>query len=294
MGFFSSLFGKKEKQVDEAGGAAPASAAAAAPGGSWARRLQQAYAEMDDDEQKWALCEELLGELAPRIEGAKIKKIPDDDEIELRGRMGDTPVKVNLEVDMGWVRPEMKITNRTGELQLERDHEKIPQQRDPDDDWSDDDELRVFAAKGIFVEGDEEEVNETLGTLGQLPGGTGAELLAAMERLRINTVYAYRDSLSFNSGPNLQDMADPIAHIADLLAIMKKLADALASGERDMAGEPKVRITGAVEINGQRIAPTAGGFVAPAVVRVQCEYCSTLFVLGTVSNCPNCGATYTG
>ncbi len=290
MGFFSSLFGKKDAQADEAQGQAPA----AAPGKSWAKRLQQAYSGMGDDEQKWALCEELLGELAPGIDGAKIKKIPDDDEIELRGRMGDTPVKVNLEVDMGWVRPEMKITNRTGELRLERDHEKIPQQRDPDDDWADDDELRVFAAKGIFVEGDEEEVNETMGTLRQLPGETGAELLAAMERLRITMVYAFRDSLSFNSGPNLQDMADPSAHISDLLAIMKKLADALASGERDMAGEPKVRISGAVEINGQRIEPTAGGFVAPAVERVQCEYCSTLFVLGTVSNCPNCGATYTG
>lgn len=290
MGFFSSLFGKKEKQVDEGGGAAPA----AAPASSWAQRLRKAYVELDDDEQKWALCEELLGELAPRLDGAKIKKLPDDDEIELRGRMGDTPVKVNLKVDMGWVRPEMKITNRTGELWLERDHEKIPQQRDPDDDWADDDELRVFVAKGIFVEGDEKDVNENMDTLRQLPGETGAELLAAMERLRITTVCALIDSLSFHAGPNLRYMADPIAHFSDLLAIMKKLADALASGERDMAGEPKVRITGAVEINGQRIEPTAGGFVAPAIERVQCEYCSTLFVLGTVSNCPNCGATYTG
>jgi len=247
-----------------------------------------------EDEERWPLCEALLADIAPHLENGKIKKLPDDDEIELRARIGGTPLKINFEVDMGWVRPEMKITNRTGDLDLERDHEKIPQDRDPDDDWADEDELRVFVAKGIFVEGDEPDVNGTLGTLAALPSELSQRLLAEMERLRMSRLYAFSDSLSVGFQPNNYEMADPVQHILDGLRLMKELADALAKGDRDMASEPNVIIRGHVEIDGQRVESTQGIPQAAAIGRVKCAYCSTLFVSAAEPRCPNCGAPLTG
>ena len=287
MGIFDSLFGKKKDEgADQA--AQPAQPAET----NWARRLK-GYWDMDDP-AKWPLCEELLGDIAPHLDSGKIKKIPDDDEIELRGRIGGTPVKINFEVDMGWVRPEMKITNRIGEIQLERDHEKIPQERDEDDDWASDDELRVFVAKGIFVEGDDEEVDETLDTLSQLPEALRGKLLAEIERLQFNHLYVYRDGMNVGLKPNNYEMADPVQHILDVVSIMKQLADTVAAGDRDMASEPRVIIRGNVMIDGQPVAPTEGVHTPRSFGRATCKYCSTLFVPGVGSRCPNCGAPLTG
>lgn len=285
MGVFDSLFGKKKGKETE-GQAAPAPRRT-----PWARRLK-GYWDMAD-RNKWPLCEGLLQDIAPHLENGKIKKLPDDDEIELRARIGGTPVRVNFEVDMGWVRPEMKITNRIGEISLERDHEKIPQDRDSGDDWADDDELRVFVAKGIFVEGDDEEVDETLGSLSRLPGDLDRKLVAEMERLQISHFYAFSESMNVGFGPNNYEMVDPVQHILDAIQLMKSVADALATGERDMASEPRVVIRGNVEIDGLRVEPTEGVHAPHAVERVTCGYCSTLFVPAAELRCPNCGAPMT-
>ncbi len=289
MGLFDKLFGKKKDADAEDTGVGEAAPPASS---TWASRLK-GYWDMEDEE-RWPLCEALLADIAPQLENGKIKKLPDDDEIELRARVGGTPVRINFEVDMGWVNPEMKIANRIGEIQLERDHEKIPQERDADDDWADEDELRVFAAKGIFVEGDDDEVNQTLGTLGALPAELSQKLLAEMERLRMSRFYAFSESMSVGFQPNNYEMADPVQNILDGVRLMKEVADALASGGRDMAAEPKVVIRGHVEIGGQVVAPTEGVHQAAAIGRVKCTYCSTLFVPAAEPRCPNCGAPLTG
>ncbi len=288
MGLFD-LFKKKEPAADEAAPAAADRPAAS----SWAQRLAR-FGDLED-EDKLALCQQLLGEIAPRFDNAKIKPLPDDDEIELRGRVDDIPFRVNIEYDMGWVRPEMKITNRTGEIELERDHDKIPKERDDDDDWADEDELRVFVARGIFVEGDDDEVNETLSTLQQMPPDDVEYVLAQIEQRKVTRLYAHVDALHVTLDPNVQDMADPVAEIVANVEWMKFLAQTLAAGQRDMSAEPRVVIRGNVEIDGQPVAPTAGAPAAAAAVhRVKCGYCSTLFVHGANPNCPNCGAPYTG
>ena len=281
MGLFD-IFKSKKKSETTADAPAPAKPAAS----SWKSRLAN-YGDLSERKQ-WALCEALLGDVAPGMDNAKIKKLPDDDEIELRGRVGNLPVRINLEVDMGWVRPEMKIANRTGELQLERDHEKIPMEKDADDDWADEDDLRVFVAKGIFTEGGEEEVNQTLSTLGKLPEPLAQELLGEIERLRMTTVYAFADSMSVGFDPNHYDMDDPVRHITDGVAMMQKLAGALSEGAAAAPGDFQDVEDGELDMRGGGFAPAA------AVARVKCKYCSTLFVMGATSNCPNCGAAFEG
>lgn len=289
MGLFDIFKSKKKDESAPQPGAAVGTPSAA-PASPWRSRLAN-YGDLSDSKQ-WALSEQLLGDIAPAFDNAKIKKLLDDDEIELRGRIGDLPVRINFEVDMGWVRPEMKIANRTGELRLERDHEKIPLEKAAGDDWADEDALRVFVAKGIFVEGSEEDINQTLSTLGALPHALCTELFAEMERLRMSQLYAFVESLSARFDPNHYEMNDPVADVTAAAQLMQKLAVTLSQGSQGAGaaspGEFHDVEDGEIDMRGGGFAPAA------AVQRVKCSYCSTLFVLGTTSNCPNCGAAHTG
>jgi len=245
----------------------------------WPARLA-GYRDLRE-EQQWPLCEQLAEELAPAYAKAKVKIDHEDESVQVRGRVGEVPVRIRFNVDMGWVRPELKIANQLGPLDLERDHEQIPNEDDSDDDW-DDDELRVFVAKGIFIEGDDEEIDQTLATLGLLPDPLRTDLLPEMERLRLSQLYTISDRLlrvSFER--ELYEMADPVAEIDAGVQLAARVATALNQGPGSGGG----RVVDPA---------SAGSGRAASFGRVECAYCSTLFVLGATSNCPNCGAAHTG
>ncbi len=267
MGFFDRFKGKKA-QVE----AAAPSASPRPTTSPWAARFRE-FRSMDERD-KLALCGDLLTEMAPQIENGLVKPLPDDDEIELRGRVEGMPARVNLEFDVGWVRLEMKINNRVGELSLHRDHEKIPKQKLANDDWADEDELRVFIARGIFVEGQERQVASELTTVQSLPSPFVPWLTTEMERLKMSRLFAYADTMNVGFDPNVYEMADPAQQIFSGLHVMKVTAQTLAAGQRDLA-----------------IQASPGVQLVP-VPRVQCAYCSTLFLLGDSSKCPNCAAAY--
>lgn len=243
---------------------------------SWQRHFAQFRSFDLETEQKLALCGQVFQVMAPHLQNSKIVPKYDDDEIELRARVDGVPVRVNL-TDMGWVTIEMKIDNRAGQLMLERDHDKIPKHKQADDDWADDDELRVFIARGIFVEGYENDINQAFATLGALPNGFVPWLCGQLERLVLSRLFATHDTMSVGFEPDVDQMRDPVQHIMDAVHTLKQAATGLAQGT---AGPMAVQ-QGYV----QQAAP---------MHRVGCDYCGTLYVLGTSSHCPNCGAPYRG
>ena len=264
MGFFDFF---RSTKSDDARDASPGKS-------GWAKKLANYRGHGLDDEEKLRLCSALLEDVGQGFESAKVKPLPDDDEVELRARIDGMAMRVNLEYDVAWVRPELKIENRTGNLTLIRDHEQIAKAKDEGDDWSDGDELRVFVAKGIFVEGDERDINETSATLQALPAAARLALLEGMETLRVDRVYLYDETLKATL-PNLPDLEDPVRNITDSVKFLHAFAVALAAGTAgDSASEG---------------APSAG----PAV-RLRCTYCSTRFLPGITTNCPNCGAAHAG
>lgn len=255
----------------------------------WAGKLKSFW-DMED-EQKWELSEGLMNDVATHFENAKVKKDVDDDKVGMRTRVGELPVKVEFDATAGWVSIDMKCPNRVGFLSLERDLEKLPRQKDADDDWADDDEVRLFVGKGVFIEGDEDDVNEHLTTLKSLPPEFGDKLISKMETMKLSRFFATQDSLSIGYDDNHYEMADPISEIKNGVEVLTSAAAAFASGSRDMASEPRVRISGNVMINGQLVTPNVGG--APPLqqfARTTCKYCSTIYLLGPSSRCPNCGA----
>ena len=67
-------------------------------------------------------------------------------------------------------------------INLEWDPEQIPKKKDTDEDWGDEDQkIRVFVAKGIFAEGDEYDVNETLSSFSALSDEVEEKLLDIIE-----------------------------------------------------------------------------------------------------------------
>ena len=260
MGLFSLFRSKKNATADETEADAPFP------------RLQD-WNDLNTN-SKLALARDLLEEVSSEIEGSKLKSV-DDDEIELRGRLDDVPFRIKLN-KFGWVLLEAKVSNRAGTFVLQRDHDKIPLEKEPEDDWADDDELRVFVAKGIFVEGKEPVVEPYLAALGALAPDDAARLFGEVERLQIGLVYAGPDTLHVNSGRLVYQLGAPVTDLLALAGALKATADALARG------------TGSADDAGAQTAPARTG-------RVRCAYCSTLFILAVGnSHCPNCGGPYTG
>jgi hypothetical protein len=268
MGLFDIF---KKKPPEPAHGEAAPAAPKASP---WPARLR-GYRDWDD-ERKFPMAEALLNDIGQHLENAKVKRKTDEDELDLRGRIDGIPVRVELEVDMGWVGVEMKCQNGLGTISLEWDPEKVPVEADDDDDWADDDELRVFVGKAVFVEGGSDEVNETLGTLSRLPADLAAELIGAIQNQPLQLFFMHSESMNARFKQDFYEMADPVAEIMSVARVLARVTRTV--------GDPSVAA---------RSAP--GGAAAPAALHlVKCTYCSSRFNLGASARCPNCGAPHDG
>lgn len=280
MGFFDIFKSKPKAEPDET----PQPAAS-----SWAARLKN-FRRMEDEE-KWALSEALLQDLGTRFDKPKIKKSDDFDDIELRARTGDLPIKIKFDATSGWVSIDMQCDNRTGILVLTWDMDKLPKEKDDDDDWADDDEIRIFVGKGVFVEGDDDDVNRSLTTLQSLPTAFADELVSKMTTMKLTLFTAVPGEISIGFKDDHYEMADPVQEILEGVELMKSAAEAFGAGDRDMSNEPTVQISGNVMINGQMVTPNVSSAPAPqAIQRITCKYCSTVYLLTPASKCPNCGA----
>ncbi len=233
------------------------------------------FADFDDltDAARITLCQAFLAELLPLFERGRVKLVADEDAVQLRARLEGRPFRVSIDHIMGWVRLEMKVENRVGHISLEWDRDKRPQQRDPDDDWADQDDLRVFLAAGVFVQGDEYDVERTLASVRALRQAERHALLSGMERLEVGELTAWDDSLVLSSKHDLDGILGPRQRMVDAVAWMGAAAAALEAGEGVGSEDP---------------------FGDEPPRRVPCPYCSTLYVLGLRDGCPNCGAPYTG
>jgi hypothetical protein len=299
MGFFDFLTGKKDKQnqpTPAAGGAPPPKQAAMS---AWKAELQAAKKQEGFDwDFKSAparqLVTGLLTRAAPVFGGGQVKELPDDGNIDLRGSYDGAPVRFAIWMSFGsfWA-IEMLCENRIGELEIQRDHDKIPKGKDASDPWSKDEERRVFVAKGIFVEGRDQEVAEKLGVWSKLPDALRENVVTEMERLNMNAVRSYTNNVSFNVKPKLRDLDDPIEYMTACARLLAELKNALAQGDRaPLVGG--VQIRGNVQINGVTVQPNVApdaGAAAVAMTPLTCKYCSSLFILAAGKNaCPNCGA----
>lgn len=272
MGFFKKLFG---------GGSGDWSGQEDASLSAWQSRLQEAKKQQEDRHSFWKwendtareLVRQILTEAAPAFGDARVKEMPDDENIELRGVHDGTPVRFAIWMSFGtfWS-IDMRCTNQLGEIEVERDHEKIPKEKQEDDPWDEDEERRIFLGKGIFVEGYDHDIQQKLANWSGLPEELRSRILAEMERLDIQTVRSYDQESSLNVKPGLDDLDDPIAYMQSCASLLAGIRDAVQTA------------TGGAQDG-------ADGAPAGPSRTLTCAYCSSLFVLAAGQNtCPNCGA----
>jgi hypothetical protein len=281
MGVFDFLFGKKEaseeSELAASGEDAPTGAGAPGPV-SWQDRLGQ-ITRADDWDWDWdnprarQLVNEFLGECAPHFGNAKVKEMPDDGNIELRGTFEGAPIRFSIWMSFGsfWA-IEMRSSENLAELYVERDHEKIPKHKDEDDPWDEDEERRVFVAKGIYFEGGDEEIAHKLAGWAKVPDALQDRILADMERLDCNIVRAYGNEIGVHQRPGLPDLEDPIAYMEDCARLMTEIRTAA----------PRAADASAAAVEHAGHGP---------VNQITCAFCSTTFLQTPArTNCPNCGA----
>lgn len=275
MGFFDIFKGKKKEEAPAEAEKSEAPAPAAQSSSPWPGK----FAGFDDweDDKKKAVSIEFLQDLGTRFENAKVKDMMDEDEMELRGRYQNTPVRIQYEMDMGWVNMEMKCNSVIDDLSLDWDLDKVPHldEEDEDDDWDDDDEIRVFLAKGVYIEGYKDSVKETLAKFNSLPQELGVEIVETMQQLHLSGFVVSSDSISVQFDENSYEMVEPVNTVEATAALMFKTAGVVGSAEA---------------VSQQSVS---GGVAVIPVKLVVCEYCHTNFNLGSNSRCPNCGASHT-
>ena len=208
------------------------------------------------------------------LEGARVKPRPDDGEVDLRGRLSGRPVRLEVS-EAGWLGVEVKQPSGLPGLSLSWNPEALAKEADPDDDWADRDELRVFVAPGVYVEGDAESVEENLTLLDRIAPAERARLFTLMAQQKLYLVTLLHEETSARSEPDLTDMPDPIEGLVGLVRTVCALADiaatvsTIAGGDADRSGSARQ----------QAPHPTT-----------RCRYCTALYVLREPFRCPNCGA----
>jgi hypothetical protein len=265
MGLFD-VFKKKPEEGAPAAGA----------GSPWPGRFK-GFDDWEDDRKK-AVGKAFLEDMGTLLQSPKVKEVLDEDELELRGRYEDIPVRLKYEADMGWVSLEMKCTGPL-DIFLEWDPEKVPvHSDDSDDDWDEDDEVRVFVGKGVFVEGDKRSVNDALAQFASLPAELQDGVVVTMQELELSRFMVLGETINAGFNANSYEMPDPAAMIGRAVALMARTARTVGSGEI---------VVGQTSSGGAQVA------IVP-VRLVACGYCRTKFNLGANSRCPNCGGSFEG
>lgn len=232
-----------------------------------------------DDGRKKQLAVQFLQAAGQAMHGPQIVPRPADDEIQLRGVYAGYPTRVVI--DAFWdLAIDMKAPNRqTTTLTVRFDPASAPSPGDADP-WDEDDEVRVFLARCVFVAGSSAGVDESLRALQALPLEFRQHLYHLMPADQISVVNLTGDGPGGSFGPSLGEMWDPMTQLAQALWL-------LAYGASVYAALPP-----------QGPAPAYPGHPghphAAAAPRSKCRYCGTLYLLGATSACPNCGAVYTG
>lgn len=224
-----------------------------------------------------ALTIEILEDASPRFRKAKIVERPDEEVIDLRAKYGGA--RVRFSVWMKFHAIEMKIDDTGHTFELSRDLTQVPKGKVDDDPWADEEDQRVFVGKGIFTEGDEDEIGSTLTAWGRLKTATQESILSAMETLHISEIQLYDEDIMLCSESDLTEEDDPAEYLEQLAQTMLLLEELAKKKNRlkDNEEDDHKKFSG---------IPGKGPWT-----QVTCEFCSSFFFLTLDKHfCPNCGA----
>lgn len=229
------------------------------------------FSDLDTD-QKLAFCQQRLGAWSSVLGGQVVTKT-DDDQVELRTRIGERPTRVVVDYDTGWTDVQTKITNTTGVLVLWWDPEKQPQDSAHDPEWDSGSEQRMFLAPGLYIEEYPDEAKAMWELVGRVPQPLMHEIVQAMPT-RISHLTIDADGIAMRFEPHFDQLPDPV-HLQWVFDMAERIARHFEGGGESVASKPKLYISG-----------KAANIMSVA----SCPHCNTVVDLSEGSFCFNCGA----
>jgi hypothetical protein len=225
-----------------------------------------------ETEQKIALCQQRLGAWAGLLGGQVVTKT-DDDQVELRTRLGERATRVVVDYDTGWTDVQTKLANTTGVLVLWWDPEKQPNDGAHDPEWDGGSEQRMFLAPGLYIEEYPDEAKAMWELIGRVPQPLMHEIVQAMPT-RISYLKIDADVIEMRFEPRFDQLPEP-SQLQWVFQLADRIARQFEGGSESVAAKPKLYISG----QAANIATIAS-----------CPHCNTVVDLSQGSFCFNCGA----
>lgn len=204
--------------------------------------------------------------------------MPNDERVEWRGMVDG--LRTRLVVDGLALSLGVKFNNDLGELSLAWNRSWV-EDPGPGEAWDDDDDVRIFIAKGACIATTAAFVGEQVATADLLPRDSLTTMGTVMSDHYLGRIELDEDGLEVEFDRDLSSLlGDPVQAVASAVRGVASVCVAWAAVELT----PQQRAT--LEAAGE----TTGFEFAGSPPRLVCRYCSTTFVPGITSNCPNCGA----
>ncbi|MBN4071055.1 hypothetical protein JYT72_00965 [Crocinitomix catalasitica] len=190
----------------------------------------ETFSELEDEE-KLPKCRVLLEEIGKQFDSYKIKYDKEDDSttLQLRGRCKGFPVKVEFDWDDS-VDIVCKVNSNIDYLYLEYDYEGelADKKIDPDDDFSDEDEARLFLIDKLYFEEDSQrEIDEQLAYWDKLSESLKTNILRTYQKGKYHVFYIGGNEIEFD----IWDIEDdfilrerPVSMITDMIDLMVNTA----------------------------------------------------------------------
>jgi hypothetical protein len=154
------------------------------------------------------------------------------------------------------------------------DPTKIPIHKNPDDAWSEDDMLRIFIDKGIYVLGNEERTDIFIHIFNTFNDEIQKKILNFISNFKIDVLDIGFEEMQIKISDN-NIILNPISAVKESMEILLKIAEETDSVAYTISDEKKYISKQTEKL---RI--------------VTCSYCSSKYPLINNCKCPNCGASY--
>jgi len=253
--------------------------------------------------------EQCLRAVAPVLDAGRVVRRPNDDKIELRGKCGAFPIRVEYD-SFGDFTPKLKSKEPVGWIFLENNPDVDASAEPPLDELWDEGDLRIFFDRHIYTEGTHS--RRSTRVLATFPDEDRSALFAAMRSEDIRYFRILIDEISVIFRKKASEMSDPERSLRTVIPLMARTAELVTSDKAQTiaAGSDADEEAEGDEAEGDEAEAVDAGWsddeaeagkpertlIAEADLRhegiVRCRYCRTYFMLDRKCTCLHCGAPY--
>ncbi len=190
----------------------------------WKNRLKD-YEEMDEDAQG-KIMTELLKDIAISLKDAKVKYDTSEEKYVLKALLGDLPLRMTVDLWFCKYNIDLKFENTLGEIDLFWEEDKTDGDNDDEDPWDEDDDSETthYLEDKVYLQGDQEEVDEALKLLSSL---SDEEIHFITQNIQSRQIYSLyiRDEMSLTYEKTINELDNPLREALEVMDFMNRVAD---------------------------------------------------------------------